>query len=405
MLEGLQNLIAKLDNPQVLLDGLFSSIDNAQEVIWRMLLFGYTSCFYILFLCRYFCFDQDRHLMWSNIFFKYLFLLVWPMWLYALLIEDYLLVSFSSFIMLYHLYIIITLDYLSYFCFTQRKQKQDHLKKHSSLKIFSSNLLALNPSPQGILSEILQIQPDLIFFQEYSQQWDNLFLKHSEFSRRFPHHVIQIRNDSYGTAIFSKTKLMFTEIFEVNKLPFSTCCVKVKIPGIEGLENSYESREVLIRVFNIHPVTPLDDKLTQVFISQMTTLIQLFKTHREQQIKHNQQVARQLSLLDPKAKSFKTQAGSIPALQGMLITGDFNTSQYNKHIQQLLQEIPYLKCCHNLCGRGYAVTFPNKQLRVPSVRLDHAFLSSDVLQCLRITEGEGQGSLHAPLIFEICATT
>jgi endonuclease/exonuclease/phosphatase (EEP) superfamily protein YafD len=82
----------------------------------------------------------------------------------------------------------------------------------------------------------------------------------------------------------------------------------------------------------------------------------------------------------------------------LVMLGDFNATQHSLVYKQLAAD--GLRSAHEDRGRGYATTWPNGRRPVPPIRIDQALLSADV-ECISITEGEGPGSDHKPLILEI----
>ncbi len=92
----------------------------------------------------------------------------------------------------------------------------------------------------------------------------------------------------------------------------------------------------------------------------------------------------------------------VPLLLGdrhpLVVVGDCNATQYSQVYERL--KAGGLRSAHEDRGRGYATTWPNGEQLVPPIRIDQAFLSSDVA-CLDISEGRGLGSDHKPLILDI----
>jgi endonuclease/exonuclease/phosphatase (EEP) superfamily protein YafD len=82
----------------------------------------------------------------------------------------------------------------------------------------------------------------------------------------------------------------------------------------------------------------------------------------------------------------------------LVIVGDFNATQYSWIYKQL--KAGGMRSAHEDRGRGYATSWPNGRVWVPPIRIDQAFLSSNV-ECLGISEGTGLGSDHKPLILDV----
>jgi endonuclease/exonuclease/phosphatase (EEP) superfamily protein YafD len=92
----------------------------------------------------------------------------------------------------------------------------------------------------------------------------------------------------------------------------------------------------------------------------------------------------------------------LPLLAGerhpVIVVGDFNATQYSRVYEQI--KAGGLRSAHEDRGRGYATSWPNGQEWLPPIRIDQAFLSSDVA-CSSISEGKGVGSDHKPFILDV----
>ena len=82
----------------------------------------------------------------------------------------------------------------------------------------------------------------------------------------------------------------------------------------------------------------------------------------------------------------------------LIVMGDFNITPQNKWYKQFTNG--RLRDAHLDRGRGWATTWPNGNRPAPPTRLDHAFLSPEII-CLDIQEGIGMGSDHKPLILDV----
>ncbi len=81
-----------------------------------------------------------------------------------------------------------------------------------------------------------------------------------------------------------------------------------------------------------------------------------------------------------------------------IVIGDFNATEHSLVYKQLQDS--GLRSAHDDRGRGYATTWPNDRWWLPPIRIDQAFLSPDV-ECLRVAEGQGDGSDHRPIIVDV----
>ena len=96
-------------------------------------------------------------------------------------------------------------------------------------------------------------------------------------------------------------------------------------------------------------------------------------------------------------------ANAVPMIlseQGpLVVVGDFNATQYSAVYKRLTSG--GLRSAHQDRGRGYATTWPNGQYWLPSlIRIDQALISPEI-ECVSITEGEGKGSDHEPLVLDV----
>ena len=82
----------------------------------------------------------------------------------------------------------------------------------------------------------------------------------------------------------------------------------------------------------------------------------------------------------------------------LVVFGDFNATQHSKVYRELTSG--RLRSAHRDRGRGYAVSWPNGKYPAPPIRIDQSLLSEEI-ECLQIREGEGRGSDHKPLIFDV----
>jgi endonuclease/exonuclease/phosphatase (EEP) superfamily protein YafD len=90
---------------------------------------------------------------------------------------------------------------------------------------------------------------------------------------------------------------------------------------------------------------------------------------------------------------------TLLAMEGpLVVVGDFNATQYSRVYKQLTAQ--RLRSAHQDRGRGYATSWPDGQFWLPPIRIDQALLSPEV-ECAGISEGEGRGSDHRPLILDV----
>jgi len=82
----------------------------------------------------------------------------------------------------------------------------------------------------------------------------------------------------------------------------------------------------------------------------------------------------------------------------VMLVGDFNMGQHNRFYKNLLNQGFYN--LHQELGQGATITWPNGMNNAPPVRLDHAFISPELIG-LSINEGTGLGSDHRPFVIDV----
>jgi endonuclease/exonuclease/phosphatase (EEP) superfamily protein YafD len=81
-----------------------------------------------------------------------------------------------------------------------------------------------------------------------------------------------------------------------------------------------------------------------------------------------------------------------------IVAGDFNSTMYNAWMDELTDL--GLREAHEAVGRPFATTWPNGELLLPPLRIDHVLVDSPLVP-QRAAEGRGQGSDHRPVIVDL----
>jgi len=228
----------------------------------------------------------------------------------------------------------------------------------SELKIFSANLLMVNRD-FSIVQEIIEARPDVVCLQELSPPWRRAIVREG-LLQVYPYRIELVREDSFGTAIYSKYVLEDEELWEAAPVGQN-----YDVPLTRATVKTNGGHKY--RIYNLHALPPRISLYIPMFNAQFQVIIA--ELRRE-----------------------------INSGAHVIVAGDFNMSQHNKWMNRLTA---FMNSAHFLCGRGYAITFPNGVFKVPPVRLDHVLLSKGI-QCNSIREGVGRGSDHRPLIFTVC---
>lgn len=219
------------------------------------------------------------------------------------------------------------------------------------LRLMSANLLMVNRDTEGIPAEILAARPDVLFVQELTPEWLDA-LSRPELLALLPHRLVEPHppSDSFGIGILSRLPLVDPALQDLEGVPLATATV-----SLQGTP---------VRLYNIHTLPPRTVSYYPIWRRQLTRLA---------------------ALID-------AESGAV------IVGGDLNVTQHAAWYRQLVKGS--VRAAHEQCGRGLATTWPNGLFPVPSIRLDHLFLSLDLL-CVSVTEGAGRGSDHRPLLLEL----
>jgi len=217
----------------------------------------------------------------------------------------------------------------------------------------TTNLFFQADSIDALLVEIDQADPDVLVMQEYTWRWHEGLLR--TIGDRFPHRVLDVRDDAFGAAIYSKFP-----IIQPAQADFGAGLGKLAAPravlDVDGRE---------VAVYGIHLFPPF------------TSRVAFMK--------------RQLEALLSALREEK---------RPVIVAGDFNfTARSRMHAR--ICELG-LADAHDAAGHGRGATWPNLgPLSVfPKIRIDHVFTSRG-LSAIRCVAGAGQGSDHRPVIVDV----
>lgn len=315
--------------------------DFARRVFWDLCWFGATIAA-IVALLRIVAHDQHLFLIAANSFSAYLYapaLLVFPLAIWQRRTR-LAVVCFGLF--LCHA-VWVWPDYMPLITAADNASLAGD---RPVLRIFSGNVHCRNSDPGSILAEIREAEADVVLIQEYSTIWHEA-LARDGFSQRYPHRVVDIRDDAFGIAIYSKLAFVEQELWFSGRIPTAEVVVQ------------HAGRKV--RIINWHPLPPR----TLDYVADWR--------------QHYDELFRRLAADDEPA----------------LLVGDFNATQHAAQMERLGRA--GLRSAHESVGRAFAVTWPNRLGLLPPIRLDHAYYSQH-FRCIAIREGTGQGSDHKPLV-------
>ncbi len=216
------------------------------------------------------------------------------------------------------------------------------------IRIFFANVLLTNRNCDAILQEIASVDPDIIVVAEWGSLWHKAFVQLPLAADYV--HGLSLVQPRYG---------------QVN--------VFSKLPLEREMQNWVTGR--LVRTIDVQ------------LGSQTLRIIALH-------------APRPMHLSTFDYFSYWNQMIPVLATENgpLVVVGDFNATQHSL-VYDRLQALG-LRSAHDDRGRGYATTWPNDTVLPALIRIDQAFLSPEV-ECQRIAEGQGLGSDHKPLIFEV----
>lgn len=221
-----------------------------------------------------------------------------------------------------------------------------------TVRIFFANVAAYNEFPEAFLDEIPAADPDVIVFVEYLPWW-RAAARNSPVLKAYPFGTPQSVPRGGEIAVYSRIPLENPQQTWATHRPSFAFDIRA---GGQPL-----------RIFCLHSPRPIPwpMNLPQHDYRGYWEII----------------VPELLALSDP-----------------AVVVGDFNATPHSWVYRTLTAGI--LRSAHEDRGRGYATTWPNGQLLVPPIRIDHALLTRGV-ECVRIEEGLGIGSDHKPLILDV----
>jgi endonuclease/exonuclease/phosphatase (EEP) superfamily protein YafD len=309
--------------------------DLIQAVCWAIILLLIANI-----TLRLFAHDAVMVLLWVNSLTTFLYLPAYPISLYSLLKRNLPLAVLASLVIIFHIYSV-----QSYFSYSKYPSRLD-----STIRLMSANLFAYSSETDEIVKEIERISPDILAMQEYTSNWHDAFIK-ADFFKKWPFSYYVKRDDTFGSAILSRLRIIQADTFYVDDL------------AIPQLRASIEFNGRIITLINVHLLPP-GIKHYSVHVEQQHRLLQLLKQYSN---------------------------------SDFIIAGDFNVTEHSRFYLKIL------KNCSNtfdLGGTGLGTTWPNFSFLFPLLRIDHVFLSRR-LSCQNVVTGLGRGSDHRPIIATI----
>lgn len=214
----------------------------------------------------------------------------------------------------------------------------------SQLKLLHANVLGSNAEHDRLFTLIANEQPELVFLQEISPQWEAaLAALHAD----YPYHYVEARHGSFGIALFSRLPL--ASVGHVDSAPL----------GFPTLQGELAVGDQTIHFVSTHPMIPLGAANSSA---------------RNEQLR---EVARQLGV----------------AAESTILVGDLNTSMWGIHYREL-ERVTGLRNARR--GHGVLPTWPTF-MPFAMIPIDHVLVSKDI-GVQQISTGPRIGSDHLPLI-------
>lgn len=215
-----------------------------------------------------------------------------------------------------------------------------------TIRIITSNVLLSHPNPQALEAELLGYDADILVLVEVSPRWGER-IEASPLRGRYPHRVVAVRSGPRGIAVLSSR-------------PFATSRT-TELEGVPMIDVTFA--EPRLRLVGLHLVPPIDGERADVWRRQLDALRALARSHGP-----------------------------------LVLAGDFNATDHARGLREL--EASGLRDAHRALGRGLATTWPNGTALRPPLRIDHVLVSESIVP-VRVQEGRGVGSNHAPVIVDV----
>ena len=217
------------------------------------------------------------------------------------------------------------------------------------LRLMTANVYFGNPDLRPLAREILEVDPDVLFIQEYGPKMEDA-LESEGVTGRYSYAAFAAENPYFGTAVFSRLPLSNVETVHAGRRPYIRATV-----NIGGHD---------VRLYDIHATSPGFGP----------------------------------GIANDWNDGWQSTFESLRSEPGLVIAaGDFNMTQNHRWYREL--ERAGFTSSHEERGRGRATTWPQGR-KLPMIRIDQVFHNAGVVT-LSIREGRGEGSDHRPIIAEL----
>lgn len=223
-----------------------------------------------------------------------------------------------------------------------------------TLRVMSANLLWLNEQTDGIVSEVVRSDADVLLFQEFTPQWRDAIGRALEGD--YPYRLLEDRLDAFGAAIYSRHPF-------VGPVAWSLPLAELGLPELRAV---IDVKGTQIAVYNVHLMPPRSLNRLRMNRVMLADLLDLLA------------------------------AEHLPVVIG----GDFNFTPTSS--QAAAFRGAGFAEAHAQAGWGRGSTWPVTSFYryVPGVRLDQIYMRG-TLACVGSRTGVGAGSDHRPVVVDI----
>jgi endonuclease/exonuclease/phosphatase (EEP) superfamily protein YafD len=124
---------------------------------------------------------------------------------------------------------------------TQGDISRDALAGDFTLRALSLNVLASNEDTQAVLNHLLASEADVIFLLEVDDKWVAAL---SVLEAKYPHHLVQTRQDNFGVAFYSRMPWKQAELLWLGGA------------GLPSVQATLQHQGRELTVIGTHPVPP-----------------------------------------------------------------------------------------------------------------------------------------------------
>jgi endonuclease/exonuclease/phosphatase (EEP) superfamily protein YafD len=227
-----------------------------------------------------------------------------------------------------------------------------NLINSQQLSLTVVNLWSSNPCPEDLVNYLLKDVPHLLVLIEVTPQWEKSL---TPLYRNYEHRVLDVREDNFGLALFSKLPILSSKIHRTDNNG------RPMIQGIIEL-----SKGKTVEVFAVHPTPPKHPQYFNLRTTYLKTLIELVNSEQTKDI---------------------------------IVAGDFNSTHWSPHFKSILADTKLLDTAQ---GFGFTATWPTY---IPFLLgpIDHCLVSSEI-GVLERKRGPFVWSDHFPLELKLNLT-